>query len=905
MTRMNLKSRFAAAVAGVVALAGLYTQQAQAVDPVQPDHVKPIAIQRFDIDYTLDGTTANQVELWYTDDQAVTWKLYGLDADLHSPITFTARQEGLYGFYVVARNKEGASAPDPKPGTFPMFWCFIDWHRPAVQITGPVGVPADGDAGGAAQVILKPGEPLSISYVASDDNLTRMPINIEYRPANNPAWRRIAADQPNVGSHKWDVPESLAGSFFLRVRAVDQAGNQGVASSSEMIVRRVKTAVAPEVPVRPTTPVATTPETGNAGTQTPANTGGSVPTPPGPGAEPVGTQPAVPSLTPSHSDMNVAAPRVEPTEPQRPPTVVDSGTRSAPSTTIEQVQRAEENALGVLVLDFTTLGPIERDKFAPTRDRLMAAMQRLVDDGMVNAPIGMSLQTENHGSRQIRGGRVFAVIPVQHRNSADAGKMDNLVRKQIADVDTVYCRVRFDPAMPGEAVAAVTPPPPSPAPTPVQTPKETPVPAPSETPAPTTPIPAAPDPTIKLQPPIVSGSSDVHVGPQVDINPSPDNHPSGTPVAVAPTPTPAPVTPQVPTPTAPELPAPTPVTPPAEVPLPAVTPPELPAPAPTTGPRPIGPGGEAPTVNVTPTPPPAITPPMAGPTQLPKPVAVEGNRPDENGGRKELILDMGQRPDNLTRIEPVAPVTPQPIGPTVVEENHPAPPPVPVTAPPSVPDQPATGGTGVIPAPTPGVGNVPPGVAPAAGAGVQTPPGTSPAAIEPPQAPVTPAVPPAVTADKLAEAQSLYQQALAAHRKGDLNGAAALYDKALAADPKLVEAAVNLGGIRLLQKDLIGAEIYYRQAVGADPKRTTALFGLGRVLLLDGKAADATAALRSLLALTPDDAAAWVLFGDASWSTGNKTGALTAWKKASDLTASGPIHQAAQSRLATYGGSGN
>jgi hypothetical protein len=114
-----------------------------------------------------------------------------------------------------------------------MVWCFVDWHRPQVQITGPVPVvPRDGED---AMVVLKPGERLIITYTAVDVNLVDTPIRIEYRLANETSWKEIAANQANTGRYPWSVPESVKGPILLRVTAADRAGNIGSATTMREI----------------------------------------------------------------------------------------------------------------------------------------------------------------------------------------------------------------------------------------------------------------------------------------------------------------------------------------------------------------------------------------------------------------------------------------------------------------------------------------------------------------------------------------------------------------------------------------------------------------------------------------------------------------------------------------------
>jgi Tfp pilus assembly protein PilF len=310
------------------------------------------------------------------------------------------------------------------------------------------------------------------------------------------------------------------------------------------------------------------------------------------------------------------------------------------------------------------------------------------------------------------------------------------------------------------------------------------------------------------------------------------------------------------------------------------------------------------------------------------------------GGRQELIF--GEEPRNIDRIVPAPPPGPEPATDSTVTVDRPtdSPPPRVETPRPRVAEGPS-----VTPSPTPARTTEPiqidrapkvqppatekptPGPTPSAegpvgpkpvettrveGPGLKPPvtdddaePAPAPApSTEPAPAPEPTVTPPVDTAEEKRKqrARSLFREAIAAHRKRNLDTAAKLYEQAIAADPALIEAMVNLAGLRMLQNDYVAAEIYYRQAVGVAPKRTTALFGLGRVQLIRGNAADAHGTLGRLLTINPKDAAAWVLYGDASWGIGNKDEALQAWQTAADRAPEGPIKNAAGQRLAKYGG---
>ena len=175
--RMNGTRRMLAALAGLAGVALMAGPGPRAMAQSQPpSDVKAIRQPQFDIDYQLGDSRATTVELWYTDDNSESWKLYGVDADRVSPISFTAPREGLYGFFVIARNSKGASANHPTKGTAPTFWCFVDWHRPQVQITGPAATPSPD--GGGDILPLAPGAPLPLRYTALDDHLAEYIVEV-------------------------------------------------------------------------------------------------------------------------------------------------------------------------------------------------------------------------------------------------------------------------------------------------------------------------------------------------------------------------------------------------------------------------------------------------------------------------------------------------------------------------------------------------------------------------------------------------------------------------------------------------------------------------------------------------------------------------------------------------------
>lgn len=46
-------------------------------------------------------------------------------------------------------------------------------------------------------------------------------------------WHPIAVNLPNTGRHSWQLPDQLPVQVYLRIRARDCAGNEGIATTPE------------------------------------------------------------------------------------------------------------------------------------------------------------------------------------------------------------------------------------------------------------------------------------------------------------------------------------------------------------------------------------------------------------------------------------------------------------------------------------------------------------------------------------------------------------------------------------------------------------------------------------------------------------------------------------------------
>ena len=88
------------------------------------------------------------------------------------------------------------------------------------------------------------------------------------------------------------------------------------------------------------------------------------------------------------------------------------------------------------------------------------------------------------------------------------------------------------------------------------------------------------------------------------------------------------------------------------------------------------------------------------------------------------------------------------------------------------------------------------------------------------------------------------------------NEAVALFQRAVTAEPRYVDALVNLSSALKAQGDLVDAAVMFDRALTLIPDRPESLFQLGHVLQTQGRVADAEVQYRRAIALRPDFAPA-------------------------------------------------
>ncbi|MCS7046097.1 MAG: hypothetical protein NZO58_07055 [Gemmataceae bacterium] len=158
------------------------------------------------------------VELWYTLNGR-SWNKYPqrFEDPKQAAIQFDVEGEGVYGITLCAKSGVGLGERPPQFGDRPQLWIEVDLTKPVVQLQS-VLVGHGPDKG-----------KLAIAWTARDKNLARDPITISFAEQLTGPWRTFAEKIANSGRHIWTMPDGVPYQFYVKVEAIDAAGNVGEA----------------------------------------------------------------------------------------------------------------------------------------------------------------------------------------------------------------------------------------------------------------------------------------------------------------------------------------------------------------------------------------------------------------------------------------------------------------------------------------------------------------------------------------------------------------------------------------------------------------------------------------------------------------------------------------------------
>lgn len=189
--------------------------------------VRMVNSKRISLNYEVNNvgpSGISAVELWYTQDGR-NWQKYEERPNPQPPFVVEVNDEGTYGFTLLVKSGVGLAERPPQVGDPPQVWVEVDLTRPVVQVLN-VDVGRGSDSGN-----------LTITWRATDKNLGRQPIALFYAEQAGGPWTPIARDLENSGRHVWKMPtQGTPYRFFVKVEAVDRAGNLGAAEWDKPVI---------------------------------------------------------------------------------------------------------------------------------------------------------------------------------------------------------------------------------------------------------------------------------------------------------------------------------------------------------------------------------------------------------------------------------------------------------------------------------------------------------------------------------------------------------------------------------------------------------------------------------------------------------------------------------------------
>ncbi len=163
------------------------------------------------INYQLEGGTrlTNRTDFWATADAGRTWSRLQDASHGVPPAKLTLPGDGVYGI----RIRPGGGSRPPESGEEPDCIVEVDTTNPAVNLLPPSIGAEDGT--------------MILNWTAADTNLLSNSINLYYSRKKEGPWEVIVSGYKNEGVYRWTLPAKLTGPIYLRLEAMDRAGNIG------------------------------------------------------------------------------------------------------------------------------------------------------------------------------------------------------------------------------------------------------------------------------------------------------------------------------------------------------------------------------------------------------------------------------------------------------------------------------------------------------------------------------------------------------------------------------------------------------------------------------------------------------------------------------------------------------
>jgi hypothetical protein len=194
---------------------------------------------KLNLDVQVGPSGLSTVDLYVLTDRAE-WLLVKESSKTYNPgdegstartqaLTYNAKEDGKYGFIVVAKNRAGVGGKPPKKGDQPRVEVIRDRLKPELKFKD-VRVRPNGERGAL----------VDIEWQASDANIAPQPIDIHYcvdetlRADSN--WKLVADQLENNGKFTWIVPPTETYQFWIRLTARDRAENVSTVTTDKMVI---------------------------------------------------------------------------------------------------------------------------------------------------------------------------------------------------------------------------------------------------------------------------------------------------------------------------------------------------------------------------------------------------------------------------------------------------------------------------------------------------------------------------------------------------------------------------------------------------------------------------------------------------------------------------------------------
>src|SRR5262249_10241828 len=174
-------------------------------------------------------SNVKKVEVWMTRNVGQ-WSKFRDDAPADPSskggYELSVTSAGRWGFTLRPVSGVGRAAPAPSANEPPQIWINVDETPPAVKVLDvKVGEGAEDGT-------------ITVNYEATDAWMKDKPITILYAETsgNDAQWKVIESNLANTGTAKLSKKDkNLPYEFYLRVTAIDEAGNVGHADWKESV----------------------------------------------------------------------------------------------------------------------------------------------------------------------------------------------------------------------------------------------------------------------------------------------------------------------------------------------------------------------------------------------------------------------------------------------------------------------------------------------------------------------------------------------------------------------------------------------------------------------------------------------------------------------------------------------